>query len=163
VTRVYVASTPSRLRDAVAAGVVGPVPLSANAVTDAVTAELADASEEEWEYAASSAASLASVGMLRDDEPPRRVVLALDVRRTGDGADDDPTVVSIEEELTLDSVAAVLVDTADAESVVAAARDAVSAGDPEADRRLERCLDHELGWWATQEIPTLLDGLLGGR
>jgi hypothetical protein len=163
VTRVYVASTPSRLRDAVAAGVVGPVPLSAHAVTDAVTAELADASEEEWEYAASSAASLVSVGLLRDDEPARRVVLAVDVRRTGQAANADPTVVSVDEEATFDRVAAVLVDTADAEPAVTAARDAVSAGDPEADRRLERCLDHELGWWATQEIPTLLDGLLGGR
>ncbi len=57
-------------------------------------------------------------------------------------------------------MAAVLVDAADAEPVVAAARDAVSAGDPEADRLLERCLDHDLGWWATQEIPTLLDGLV---
>ena len=162
-TRVYVASTPSRLRDAVVAGVVGPVPLSAHAVTDAVTAELADASEEEWEYAASSAASLVSVGLLRDDEPARRVVLAVDVRRTGEAADDDPTVVSVDDEVTFDRVAAALVDTADAEPAVTAARDAVSGGDPEADRRLERCLDHELGWWATQEIPTLLDGLLGGR
>jgi hypothetical protein len=163
VTRVYVASTPFRLRDALADGVVGPMPLSGHAVTDAVRAELPDASEEEWEYAASSAASLASVGLLRDDEPARRVVLAVDVRRTGEGVDDDPTVVSVDEEITFDRVAAVLVDTADAEPVVTAARDAVSAGDPEADRRLERCLDHELGWWATQEIHTLLDGLLGGR
>jgi hypothetical protein len=162
VTRVYVSSTPSRLREAAATGDLVPVPMRAHSVTDAVRAELADASEEEWEYAASSAASLASVSLLRDDEPPLRVVLAVDVRRAGGAADDDPTVVSLDEELRFDQVAAVLVDAADAEPLVAAARDAMSAGNPEADRRLERCLDHELGWWATQEIPTLLDGLLSG-
>jgi hypothetical protein len=158
VTRVYVPSTISRLREAVGTRSLGPAPLVAHAVTDAVRVELADASEEEWEYAASAAASLASVALLRDDEPPRRVVLAIDVRRTGAAPDaDDPTAVTVQDEPAFSALAAVLLDGSDAETDVAAARRAASSGDPEADRLLERCLDHELGWWATQEIPHLLD------
>ncbi len=153
-TRVYLPSTLSRLRGAVAAGEVGPGPLLGHAVTDQVRRELADAGEEEWEYAASSAAALASVALLGPDEPARRVVIAVDVpaAAAGDGA--DPTQVRVEGGVPLARVAAVLADAADAQPTVSAARD--GAGAPTAEQLLERCLGHELGWWATQEIGELL-------
>ena len=159
-TRVYLPSTASRLREVVRARSFGPLPIQAHTVTDAVRAELAGASEEEWEYAASSAASLASVALLGADAPARRVDVAVDVRRTGPAADrDDPTAVTVDEEPLFRDLSAVLVDVSDAEADVAAARDAAAARDPEADRLLGACLDHELGWWAVQEVPTLLDDL----
>ena len=48
-----------------------------------------------------------------------------------------------------------LADSADAEDTSPPARDAAD-GAADADGLLERCLDHELGWWATQEIGDLL-------
>jgi hypothetical protein len=54
-------------------------------------------------------------------------------------------------------VAAVLVDSVDAESDVSAARTALAEGAPDVDRLVDRCHDHELGWWATQEIGVLLE------
>jgi hypothetical protein len=56
-------------------------------------------------------------------------------------------------------VAAVLADDDGAGEDVAAAVRQLSAahcGDADAVRAVERCQDHELGWWATQEICELL-------
>ena len=41
-----------------------------------------------------------------------------------------------------------LADAADALEDVTAARDALAAHDERADALAERCLTHELGWWA---------------
>jgi len=156
-TRVYLPSTLGRLGSFVADGGIGPAPLAAHAVTEEVRRGLADAGEEEWEYAASSAASLASVGLLDRDEPARRVVIAVDVPKEPQVGDpEDPTAVRVDEVVPLRRVAAVLADAPDAEGTVAAAREALAGDSDDADRLLERCLDHELGWWATQEIGDLL-------
>jgi hypothetical protein len=164
-TRVYVASTPGRLRAVLAAGRVGPAPFVAHAVTAAVRDALADVGEEEWEYAAATVAAQSSVALLRDDEPARRVVLAVDVpavRALPDpGGSADPTLVEVAEEAPLRRLAAVLADSRDAEQVVAAARDAVARRAPEADRLLERCTEAELGWWAAQEVDVLLEDVDG--
>jgi hypothetical protein len=42
---------------------------------------------------------------------------------------------------------------------VAAARDAVRSGSQDGDRLAEACLDHELGWFGTQEVDDLLAAL----
>ena len=68
----------------------------------------------------------------------------------------DPTVVEVDEVVPFRLIAAVLADSDDAEADVAAARDARLAGAPDADELAERCLAHELGWWAAQEIGDLL-------
>ncbi len=154
--RVYVPSTLDGLRAVVLADGIGPAPFLAHAVTEAVRSGLADGGEEEWEYAASSAAALASVGLLGPGETARRVVLAVDVPGARAADEEDPTVVVVDEAVPLRRLAAVLADSADAEGTVAAARDAVRDGSEDADRLLARCLDHELGWWATQEISALL-------
>jgi hypothetical protein len=164
-TRVYVPSTPGRLRAVLAAGRIGPAPFVAHAVTDAVREALADLGEEEWEHAAATIAAQSSVVLLTDDEPARRVVLALDVpavrapARAGDPG--DPTQVEVAEEAPLRRLAAVLADSRDAEEVVAAARDAVARRAPEADGLLERCLEAEPGWWAVQELDVLLEDVDG--
>jgi len=66
--------------------------------------------------------------------------------------------VEVDEVVPFRLVGAVLADAADAEGHVAAARDALAAGATDADRLADRCLDHELGWWAAQEIGDLLAG-----
>jgi hypothetical protein len=154
--RVYVPSTMGRLRAIVTGDGVGPAPFVAHAVTDGLRAAYPDGGEEEWEYAASTAAAQSSVTLLHDDEPPRRVVVAVDVPAVRPAPGDDPTLVEVDEVAPMRLVAAVLADTADAEGDVAAARGAFSSGAADAERRLERCLDHELAWWATQEIGDLL-------
>jgi hypothetical protein len=154
--RVYVPSTLRRLRDVVAAGELRPAPFAAHAVTDAVREADADGGEEDWEYAASAAAAQSSVALLTDDEPARRVVLAVDAARVRQADADDPTVVTVEDVVPLRRVAAVLADGPEAEPDVAAARVALTEGQEDQEALLDRCLDHELGWWATQEIPELL-------
>ncbi len=180
--RVYVPLTPRSLARAAATGEVGPAPLLAHAVTDTVRRELSGAGEEDWEYAASSAASLASLTLLARElgqgPPPTpgasgtrpcRVVLAVDAPsvRAPQALDEpalgavaeDPTLVVVQEPVPWRRVAAVLADAPSAASAVAAAGDALVTGDPAADRLVERCLDHDLGWWATQEVADLLASL----
>lgn len=154
--RVYVPSTVHRLRAIVAADGIGPAPFAAHAVTEAVRHALPDGGEEDWEYAVSSAASLSSVGLLGEDEPARRIVVVVDVPAARSADVEDPTAVEVDEAAPFRWIAAVLADTIDAEPEVAAARAAELAGSPDAARLLERCLDHELGWWATQEVSRLL-------
>ena len=157
--RVYVPSTIHRLQRLLAVGTIGPAPFAAHAVTDAVRRELSDGAEEEWEYAASTAAAQASIRLLAAGEPARRVVVAVDVPTARPAATDDPTAVEVDEAASLRLVAAVLADAAEAERTVAEARDAVAAGIADAERLVERCLDHEPGWWAAQELDLLLESL----
>ncbi|HET6561068.1 MAG TPA: hypothetical protein VFG72_04280 [Marmoricola sp.] len=152
--RVYLPMTATRLREALERGSFGPAPLRGHAVTPAVVAALDD--DEEREYAALTAASLVAVAHLTDDDPPLRLVAAVDV--TGWDADqgDDPTVVWLPHEVPWKRLAAVLADSPDAADAVARAW---AEADAEDDAFLEACLDHELGWFAVQEVDALLAGL----
>jgi hypothetical protein len=154
--RVYVPSSLSRLRRVVDENGFGPAPFAAHAVTAALRDAYGDGGEEDWEYAAASAAAQSSVGLLTPEEPARRVVLAVDVPRVRPIDSDDPTVVQVDEAVPFRWIAAVLADAVDAQADVATARDAVARGSADAEDLLERCLDHELGWWATQEVGVLL-------
>jgi hypothetical protein len=155
-TRVYVPCTLARLRAVVTAGGIGPAPFVAHAVTEQLREAYDDGAEEDWEHFASTAAAQSSVGLLHADEPARRVVLAVDVPTVRPLGADDPTLVEVDEVVPLRRVTAVLVDAPDAEAAVARARDAAADGRADAEQLLERCLHHEPGWWAAQEI----DGLL---
>jgi len=157
--RVYVPSTIHRLQRLLDEGTIGPAPFAAHAVTDAVRRELPDGTEDEWEYAASTAAAQASIRLLDADEPPRRVVVAVDVPTVRAADPEDPTAVEVEQVAPLRRVAAVLADSAEAESAVAEARDAVAAGAEDAERLVLRCVDHEPGWWAVQELDVLLSSV----
>jgi hypothetical protein len=155
-TRVYVPTTLSRLRAIVTADGIGPAPFVGHAVTPGVREELSDVGEEEWEYAASTAAAQSSLGMLHEDEPARRVVIAVDVPAARAAGTEDPTVVEVDDVVPFRYIGAVLADAADAEADVVAARDALAARTEDAERLADRCLVHELGWWAAQEIGDLL-------
>ena len=160
--RIYLPATLGVVRHLVTRGELGPAPLVGHAVTPALRAGLPHSSEDELEYAAMLAAAQDSIGLLDAKDPARRVVVAVD-------ADTDPdavtssgtTVVTVTGTLPLRAVAAVHVDSADAEGAVAAARSAWPAaeqGDAHALLVVEACLDHELGWYATQEIDDLVQG-----
>lgn len=160
-TRVYVPSTWKGLRDLVAADGIGPAPFLAHAVTDALRSEYAEGSEEDWEYAAAEAASRSSLSLIHDDVEPRRVVVAVDVETLTPVEMEDPTVVEVGEVVPFRRIAAVLVDLEDATSDVRAAADRYAEaveGDADAEALVEVALDHELAWYATQEIGDLLDG-----
>jgi hypothetical protein len=157
-TRIYLPSSITGLNEMLLSGGVGPVPLHAHAVTDDVRAALPDAAEEEWEYAVLNAAAQESVGLLTEDDPPRRVVVVAEVGSVTPGS--DGSLVEVNEVVPLRQVVAIHADGDDAAEVVAAARAAwhdAEAGDEAAVAVVERCLDHELGWFATQEIGDLVD------
>lgn len=157
--RVYVATTWTGLQQIVTADGIGPAPFFAHAVTRALRAAWPDGEDEELEYAATSAAARTSLGLLTDEDPPRRVVLAVDAETVLESDDEDPTVVEVGEVVPMRLVAAVLVDTEDAAEDVAAAREAWPAtlrGDADAEAVVDRCLDRELAWFAVQEIGELM-------
>ena len=172
--RAYVPTTLRQLREARTRGRFGPAPVAAHAVTPALAALGAGASEEELEWAASTAASVDSLRLLvgegeEDDTYLRRVVAAVDVP-AAQPAEAEPGSASssaplsappsavVLQEVPLRRLAALLVDTPDAAPRVRAARRALASGAPEDDPAVERCLDEELGWWAASELDLLLDG-----
>ncbi len=148
--RVYLPVGPDLLRELEASGRLPADPARpAYAVTPAVCAELGVAAEdEEAEYAVLSAAALDAAALV--GPVARRVVLVVEARaEAGEGAS-----VTVPHEVPRSRVEAVQVDDAAAEPVVRAARD----GDAAAQSALE---DHDLGWFATQELGdvlALLDG-----
>lgn len=158
--RVYVASSTSGLHQLLVSGGVGPAPFLAHAVTDRLRAALPEAGEEEWEYAALTAAAQDSLALLGQDRP-RRVVVVAEADTVTPVAGAEESLVEVEQVLPLRSVVAVHADSVAAEVDVAAAAEAwvrVADGDDAALEVVERCLDHELGWFATQEIGDLVEG-----
>ncbi|WP_353942932.1 hypothetical protein ABII15_15610 [Streptomyces sp. HUAS MG91] len=166
--RVYVPLSLPRLAQAYQAGELGPAPLTAFAVTPALREWYLSDDIEELEYAALNRAGLASLRMLagEPDAARRRVVVAVDVPDRAAVADPDRGLdpaslgeVSVREAVPLAKAAAVHVDADDAEADVAAAADALGAadhGDDDAQFVVDGAEDHELLWFATQEIPNLV-------
>jgi hypothetical protein len=94
------------------------------------------------------------------DTVPRRAVIAADVDDVTLRPDLDFAVVRLAGPLTLAEVAAAHVDNEAAEPAVRAAAAVIEAadlGDPDADFAVGDAEDHELAWYATQELPFLLD------
>lgn len=161
--RVYLPTTFPVLAAAVADGAFGPPPLLAFTVTPALREWYASGDGEELEYAAMIDAARESLRLLAQDgaAPPRRVVVAADVP---DGAatlagDVHPAAVFLATEVALTAVASVHVDDVDAAADIRAAVAAVPAadgGDDDASFVVDGAEDHDLHWYATQEIATLL-------
>lgn len=158
-TRVYIPSTIGRLRELLVSGGLGPTPVHAHAVTREAVAVLADADEEEQEYAVLTAAAQDSLGLLSTEERPRRVVVVAEADTVVE-SDGEGSRVELHEVVPLRRVVAVHVDSEEAEADVAAARDAwvdSRSGDEAAQRLVDRCEEHELGWFATQETAALVE------
>jgi hypothetical protein len=92
--------------------------------------------------------------------PPRRAVLVADVDPVTLRPDLDDAVVRVGAPVTVDEVAAIYVDTGAAEGAVRAAMaviDAADLGDEDAELAVGDAQDHDLAWYATQELPFLLE------
>ncbi|MFG2782268.1 DUF6912 family protein [Streptomyces prunicolor] len=166
--RVYVPLTLSGLAEAYKTGELGTGPVVAYAVTPALREWYLSDDIEELEYAALNRAALASLRLLAadPDAPRRRVVVAVDVPDGTAQADPDRGLdpaalgeVRVGGTVALGKAAAVHVDLGDAEGDVSAAAEALPAadrGDDDAQFVVDGAEDHELLWYATQEIPTLV-------
>lgn len=166
--RVYVPLTLPGLAEAYKTGELGAAPLVAYAVTPALREWYVSDDLEELEYAALNRAALASLRLLAADPAAarRRVVVAVDVPDRAATADPDRALdpaalgeVRVAGAVPLAKAAAVHVDAGDAEADVAAAAralDAADGGDDDAQFVVDGAEDHELLWYATQEIPNLV-------
>jgi len=165
--RVYIPATVPMLRALNAKGEVAAVGDTAFALTPALRESYATGTAEELEYAAMTEAARASLrllsGELADDPDntlPRRAVISADVEGATLRPDLDPAVVRLDGAVTVTQIAAVHLDTEDAEPAVRAAVEVIDAadlGDPDAEFTLGDAEDHELAWYATEELPFLLD------
>ncbi|MGH3622376.1 MAG: DUF6912 family protein [Sciscionella sp.] len=166
--RVYVPATVSMLRSLVDTGELTPVSGTAFALTPALREAYNAGDSEELEYAAMLEAARASLRLLaaeldaETDEPvpPRRAVVAADVDGVTLRPDLDFAVVRLAGPVPSSSVAAVHLDDPDAADAVRAAAaviDNADLGDSDAEFTVDGAEGHELGWYAPQELPFLLE------
>jgi hypothetical protein len=157
--RVYLPLTLTGLAELQASGRVGPGPLTAHAVTPRLRREWEGGDDEELEYAVLMAAAFDSLAAIAaTGATPRRVVVAAEVEDGTVLVGDDETAVELSTDVLIGRCQAVHVDDAAAEDDVRSAVEqlpAALAGDGQALGAVS-LVDHELLWFATQEIPDLL-------
>ncbi len=142
---------------------------TAFAVTPTLRESYAEGDDEELADVALREAALASVRLLAGaaDEPsaglpPRRAVLVAEVDGATARPDLDDAVVRLSGPVTIDDAVAAYVDNPTAEQAVLAAIDAIDSadlGDEDAELTVGDAQDHDLAWYATQELPFLLQFL----
>ncbi|MFM9377394.1 DUF6912 family protein [Gordonia sp. VNK21] len=181
--RVYAPATLAMVEQLLAGGSWRPVSGTAFAVTPALRESYTSGDDEELSEVAMREAARASLRLLAADDPAaatadtaadgaaadgaaanglpvRRVVVVAEVPDAKARPDLDDAVVRLPGEVSLSQVAAVHVDGADAEPAVRAAVaviDAADLGDEDAELAVGDAEDHDLGWYATQELPFLLE------
>ncbi|GII33125.1 DUF6912 family protein [Planotetraspora mira] len=166
--RVYLPCTLPALARVVAAGELGPAPLTGYAVTPALVEWYASGDTEELEYVALTEAARASLRMLAADRADgvevaaRRVVVAAEIpdSAVNMGTDlEERARVRLLKSVPIAELASIHVDdlsaAADVEAAIAALP-AADGGDDDAQFAVDGAEDHELMWYATQEIPDLL-------
>ena len=166
--RVYVPVTLAMLTDLVATGLIRPVNGTAFALTPALREAYAHGDDDELAEVALGEAARASLRLLAaaagdrpgGELPIRRAVLVADVDGATVRPDLDDAVVRLAGPLAVGDVAAAYVDTAAAEPAVAAAMaviDDADLGDEDAELAVGDAEDHDLAWYASQELPFLLE------
>lgn len=164
-TVVYIPATLAMLAQLVADGTLRPVNGTAFALTPTLREAYAEGDDDELSDVALREAALASLRLLAagepsDSLPPRRVVLAADVDGVTYRPDLDDAVVRLSGPVAIEDVIAAYVDNAGAEEAVARAIEAVDAadlGDEDADLIVGDAQDHDLAWYANQELPFLVE------
>ncbi len=163
------------LQRLVADGQLFPVSGTAFAVTPTLRESYAEGDDEELAEVALTEAALGSLRLLALDSadpgdpgataelPPRRAVLVADIAAEASVTlrpDLDGAVVRLSEPVTISDLVAVYVDIAAAEPAVQAAIaviDEADLGDEDAELAVGDAQDHDLAWYATQELPFLLE------
>ncbi|MDT5102151.1 MAG: hypothetical protein QOC76_5888 [Mycobacterium sp.] len=155
------------LQQLVANGSISAVNGTAFAVTPALRESYAEGDDDELTEVALREAALGSVRLLAgaaDDAPaeqrPRRAVLVIEAEGATLRPDLDDAVVRLSGPIAIGDVVAAYVDNEAAESAVLAAIDAVDAadlGDEDAELTVGDAQDHDLAWYAPQELQFLLD------
>jgi hypothetical protein len=167
--RVYLPSTLPVLAAVLAAGEIGPAPLTGYAVTPALREWYVGGDLEELEYAAMLAAARASLRLLAldPDAPLRRVVLAVELAETEISYEPGDAALTVELGRALvrvaDPVPASKIVSGHVDDVIAspairaalAAMPAADGGDEDARFAVDGAEGHELMWYATQELPYL--------
>ncbi|WP_133691090.1 hypothetical protein [Mycobacterium sp. BK086] len=157
------------LQQLVADGSFQPLSGTAFAVTPTLRESYAEGDDEELAEVAIGEAALASLRLLAAEAVPsdpssqglplRRAVVIADAEATV-RPDLDDAVVRVSGRVNLNRVAAAYVDNAEAEPAVKAAIaviDEADLGDEDAEFVVGDAQDHALAWYATQELPFLLD------
>lgn len=166
--RVYVPATLAMLQRLVADGTLRPVNGTAFAVTPTLRESYSEGADEELAEVARREAALASLRLLGHEDgdglPPRRVVLETDLDDAAEGLtlrpDLDDAVVRLSGEVAFGRVIAAYVDNQAAEAAVQAAVEVIDAadlGNEDAELTVGDAQDHDLAWYAPQELPFLLD------
>ncbi|WP_431967994.1 DUF6912 family protein [Nocardia sp. bgisy134] len=179
--RVYVPATVPMLRALVEEREIFPIGATAFAVTPALREAYASGDDEELAEVAMLEAARASLRLLaaereaivediEDGEPVaarpsggpvyRRAVIAADVTGAKLRPDLDDAVVKLAGPIGYARIASIHVDLAEAEPEVAKAVDVIDAadlGDADAEFVLGDAEDHQLAWYAAQELPFLLE------
>lgn len=168
--RVYVPATWPMLRSLVRKGELWPIGGTAFALTPRLREAYTAGDEEELEYAAMSEAARASLRLLAvefglgEGTAARRVVVACDLDVAAGEVtlrpDLDDGAVRIAGPVPRSAIAAVHVDTPEAEYAVrqaAGAVDAADLGDLDADFLVGEAEDHALAWYDPAELPYLVE------
>lgn len=170
--RVYIPATVSMLEGLIADGRMPARGGTAFAVTPALREAYTAGDEDELAHVAFLEAARASIrllaaeidgGSVAGSHSRRRCVVSVDVPDAGAELrpDLDEAVVRLAEPLIrADSVAAVHVDLAGAEVLVARAAEVIDAadlGDEDAELAVGDAEDHELAWYDPIELPFLLE------
>ena len=165
--RIYVPATWPMLARLVKNDRLDPIGGTAFALTPKLRESYTAGDDEELEYAAMNEAARASLRLLgvefglgEDDVPARRVVVAADLDAVSLRPDLDDAAVRITGPVPVSAIAAVHVDTEEAEYAVrqaARAVDAADMGDLDAEFLIGEAEDHELAWYDPSEVAFLLD------
>ncbi|MGY4713050.1 DUF6912 family protein [Mycolicibacterium sp. CBM1] len=169
--RVYIPATLAMLQQLVSDGSIQPRSGTAFAVTPTLRESYAEGDDEELAEVAIGEAALASLRLLAAEAgdtpgsgelPLRRVVLEADAPESATTVrpDLDDAVVRVSGPVSLDHIVAAYVDNAAAEAAVTAAMaviDDADLGDEDAEFVVGDAQDHALAWYATQELPFLLE------
>ena len=173
--RVYIPVTLAMLQGLIADGLLHPISGTAFAVTPTLREAYAHGDNDELAEVALQEAALGSLRLLADeplaqramgrpqsasDLPARRAVLVADVEDATLRPDLDDAVVRLSGPVRFDQVVCAHVDNAAAESAVSAAVDVIDEadlGDEDAELVVGDAQDHDLAWYANQELPFLLD------
>lgn len=162
--RVYIPATLTMLQQLVAERVLHARSGTAFAVTPALRESYAEGDDDELAEVARQEAAMASLRLLAGeglgDLPPRRAVVEAEVDDATVRPDLDDAVVRLAGPVSFDDVIAAYVDNAEAEPAVLPAIEAVDEadlGDEDAAFVVGDAQDHDLAWYAPQELPFLLE------